>query len=147
MATNGGWKAVNVSVALTCTNVPCLEFVLSKHPSGNVNHDYETVSTTNESACFLACFDIPYCRTFRYSSGTTTYGSFVTYTCVSGYIPTGDDRFTCADTGQWTGNGFSCEGCGFPPNVSSATYTLTSGTNYDSVANYVCVTGRSDNDN
>ncbi|WAR29741.1 hypothetical protein MAR_003309 [Mya arenaria] len=29
---------------------PCLEFVLSKHSSRNVNHDYETVSTPDESA-------------------------------------------------------------------------------------------------
>ncbi|XP_052785537.1 CUB and sushi domain-containing protein 3-like isoform X2 [Mya arenaria] len=225
----------------------CLEFDLSRHASSDVNYTYNTVSTVDESACFLECFDTSYCRTFRYSSGTcyiytcgsdcvtsylipgsfdiyhrtcyecptiantaeytvtltglylgdtltttcnfgyehssgdlirtcqggyawggdtascspvdcdipstiahasftltsgtTTYGSFVTYSCESGYIPTGENRFACADTGQWTGLGFSCEGCGFPPNVSSATYTLTSGTNYDSVANYVCVTG------
>ncbi|XP_052786134.1 sushi, von Willebrand factor type A, EGF and pentraxin domain-containing protein 1-like [Mya arenaria] len=74
--------------AWTTCQISCLEFVLSKHPSRNVNHTYETVSTPDESACFLACFDIPYCRTFRYSSGTCyiyTCGD----DCVTSYLISG----------------------------------------------------------
>ncbi|WAR29680.1 hypothetical protein MAR_003248, partial [Mya arenaria] len=63
----------------------CLEFDLSRHASSDVNYTYNTVSTVDESACFLECFDTSYCRTFRFSSGTCyiyTCGS----DCVTSYL-------------------------------------------------------------
>ena len=77
----------------------------------------------------------------------TTLGSVVTYSCLIGYLLTGEETRVCLASGKWSGDEPICEtveggDCNTLPNPVGGTVTL-SGTSVGSRADYTCDEGYS----
>ncbi|XP_022100203.1 sushi, von Willebrand factor type A, EGF and pentraxin domain-containing protein 1-like isoform X2 [Acanthaster planci] len=69
-------------------------------------------------------------------------GASITYNCYAGYRLLGNATRTCLPDSSWSGTSPRCTPiqCGPPPNITSATYSVT-GLTLGSVARYSCLEG------
>ena len=72
-----------------------------------------TLLSVSDSAFHVFMFSVNNCGTAPYvahatSTGSTTFGSTVNYTCETGY--SGGGSLTCPDSGTWPPTSFNCTG-------------------------------------
>ncbi|HVZ73733.1 MAG TPA: hypothetical protein VHJ20_15240 [Polyangia bacterium] len=71
----------------------------------------------------------------------TTYGSVATYTCTTGYGPSGSPTRTCGADGKWDGVAPTCVLATCPNLTSPAGGSVTATPTYNGTATYSCNTG------
>ncbi|KAH3700415.1 hypothetical protein DPMN_075391, partial [Dreissena polymorpha] len=138
----------NITTYLSLANYSC---VTGYYQSGGVSQlecNMEGQWTGNRINCTIYDCGVPPTHSHTQVNITmSTYGSKVSYSCMTGYNRTsrGNSAMTCNSTGHWDGKVDPCllVDCGLPTSVANSVYRLNeeNRTTYGSHVNYSCVMG------
>uniref|UniRef100_A0A1A7X820 Sushi, von Willebrand factor type A, EGF and pentraxin domain containing 1 n=2 Tax=Iconisemion striatum TaxID=60296 RepID=A0A1A7X820_9TELE len=130
-------------------------FLMGSEVVFGCDNGYELVGSSRLSCLESGAWDhpVPYCRALSCATPAVpensllkgnnfTYGSKVTFSCKTGYLPQIPYEFQCLSTLRWSGTPPACYPvtCGGPPTVEHADYIFDTNT-YLSTVNYTCVEG------